>query len=82
MVNIPITVFFYGGQWKHYNFYENYKVTEILVDDMIKFDSLVDLILQEIQLDGLLELSVILDLGKDNIQTVFTIKQDKDICSI
>lgn len=52
------------------------------MDDMIEFDSLVDLILQEIQLDGLLELSVILDLGKDNIQTVFTIKQDKDICSI
>lgn len=47
MVNIPIIVF-YGGQLKHYNFYENYMVIGILVDDMIEFDSLIDLILQEI----------------------------------
>lgn len=37
---------------------------------MIDFNSLVDLILEEIRLDGLIELFVLLDFGKTNIQTM------------
>lgn len=70
MVNLPIFVF-YGGQWSHNNCYGNHKVAETLVDDMINFNDLVGLIFEEIQLDASIDLLVLLDIGKTNIQDVF-----------
>ncbi|XP_038896605.1 uncharacterized protein LOC120084863 [Benincasa hispida] len=77
MVNIPVVVF-YGGQCTHYNSYE-YSVVGVFVDDLIDFNGLVSLILDEIQLDVSIDLSGLLDFGQTNIQSVFQIKQDKDI---
>ena len=67
-MSIPIVIF-YGGQWNGYNVYENSSVVGILVDVQINFNCLVGLIYEEIQLDGLVELSVLLDFGKSNVQT-------------
>ena len=50
-MSFPIVVF-YGGQWNRCNIYENYLVAEILVDVRVSFNSLVDLICEQIQLDG------------------------------
>lgn len=51
IMSFPIVVF-YGGQWNGCNIYENYLVAEILVDVRVSFNSLVDLICEQIQLDG------------------------------
>ena len=77
-MSIPI-VLFYRGQWNEYNVYENYSLAEILVDVQIDFNSIVGLIYEEIQLDELVELSVLLDFGKSNVQTGLSIKKDKDV---
>ena len=79
MVNIA-TVVFYGGQWSQYNSYENYTVVKVLVDDMMDLGGLVSLILNEIQLDASIYLSVLLDFSHTNTQNVFQLKQDKDVC--
>ena len=79
MANILIVVF-YGGQWTQYNFYENYSVVGVLVDDMMNLGGLVSLILNEIQLDASIDLWVLLDFGHTNIQNVFNLQQDKDVC--
>lgn len=51
IMSFPIVVF-YGGQWNGCNIYESYLVAEILVDVRVSFNSLVDLICEQIQLDG------------------------------
>ena len=63
---IPFVVF-YGGQQNGYNIYENYLVTEILVDVQVSFNSLVGLICEHIQLDESVDLSILLDSGKSNV---------------
>ena len=51
----------------------------ILVDVCIDFTCSVDLIYKEIQLDQLVELFVLLDFGKSNVQIVVPIKKDKNV---
>ena len=77
-MSIPIVVF-YGGQWNGCNVYENYSVAGFFVDVWISFNCLVDIIYEEIQLDGLVKLSVLLDFSKNNVQTVVPIKKDNDV---
>ena len=60
-------VVFYECQWNGRNVYENYSIAKILVDVRIKFNSLIGLIYEKIQLDGLVELYVLLDFGKSNV---------------
>lgn len=49
------------------------------MDDMIDFNGLVSLMLEETQLDASIDLLILLDFGKTNIQTVFQIKQGKAV---
>lgn len=60
----------------------NYKVTVVLVDEIVDFKSLVASILEEIHLDvfiSSIKLSELLDFGKNNTQTVFQINQENDV---
>ncbi|TYK14840.1 protein FAR1-RELATED SEQUENCE 4-like [Cucumis melo var. makuwa] len=77
-MSIPIVVY-YGGQWNGCNVYENYSVSGILVDMRVNFNSLVSLICEQLELDESVELSVLLDFGKSNVQTVVSIKKDNDV---
>src|ERR1051325_2378467 len=78
MVVLPVVVF-YGGQWNYLNCYENYKVAGVLVEDSVDYNGLLHLISGEIETEDLLELSVLLNFGDSNVQTVFGLKQDKDV---
>ena len=78
MVNIIIVVL-YGGQWTQYNSYENYSVARVFIDDMMNLGGLVSLILNEIQLNVSIDLSVLLDFGHINIQNALHLKHDKDV---
>ncbi|TYK29120.1 hypothetical protein E5676_scaffold120G002610 [Cucumis melo var. makuwa] len=77
-MSIPI-VEYYEGQWNGCNVYENYSVSGILVDMRVSFNSLVSLIREQLELDESVELSVLLDFGKSNVQTVVSIKKDNDV---
>ena len=50
-----------------------------MVDVRANFHSLVGLIYEQIQLDGLVELPVLIDFDKSNIQTVVPIKKDNNV---
>ena len=54
-------------------------VAEILVDVRVNFNSLVGLIYEQIQLDDSVELSVLLDFGKNNVETMVPKKKDNDV---
>ncbi|KAA0048538.1 uncharacterized protein E5676_scaffold600G001760 [Cucumis melo var. makuwa] len=77
-MSIPIVVF-YGGQWNDFNVHENYSVSKILVDMRVSFNSLLALTCEQLELDELVELSVLLDFGKSNVQAVVPIKKDNDV---
>ena len=74
-----LIVVFYGGQWNGCNVYENYSVSGILVDMRVSFNSLVTLTCEQLELDKSVELSVLLNFGKSNVQTVVPIKKDNDV---
>ena len=81
MIKLPIIVF-HSGQWDDTNKYLNYKTTGVLVDETICFENLVSLILREVRLDASpssIQLSILLDYGITDIQTVVEIHEDKDV---
>ena len=60
----------------------NYKTTGVLVDETICFENLVRLILREVRLDASpssIQLSILLNYGITDIQTVVEIHEDKDV---
>ncbi|KAA0051464.1 MuDR family transposase [Cucumis melo var. makuwa] len=61
------------------NVYENYSVSGILVDMRVSFNSLASLIREQLELDESVELSVLLDFGKSNVQPVVPIKKNNDV---
>ncbi|KAA0050468.1 protein FAR1-RELATED SEQUENCE 4-like [Cucumis melo var. makuwa] len=77
-MSIPIIVS-YGGQWNDCNVYENYLVFRILIDMRVSLYSLVALTCEQIELDESVELYVLLDFGKSNVQTVVSINKDNDV---
>ena len=75
MIKLPI-VMFHSGQWDDTNSYLNYKTTGVLVDEMMSFENFVSLILREVLFDASpssIQLSILLDYGITNIQTVVQI---------
>ena len=62
--------------------YENNLVGWILVTVQISFNCLVGLICEEIELDELVELSILLDFGKSNVQTMVPVKKRKMLLGI
>ncbi|KAA0062381.1 protein FAR1-RELATED SEQUENCE 4-like [Cucumis melo var. makuwa] len=77
-MSIPIVIF-YGGQWNGCNVYENYSVSANLVDMRVNFNSLVALTCEQLELYESVELFVLLDFGKSNVQIVVSIKKDNDV---
>ena len=59
--------------------YENNLVGWILVTVQISFNCLVGLICEEIELDELVELSILLDFSKSNVQTMVPTKKENDV---
>lgn len=82
MANIPIVVF-HHGRWNDSDCYENYTINGVLVNEcMTSFVDLVSLLLREVQLESsisFVQLSTLLNFGMSGNQTVFHIKQDKDV---
>ncbi|KAA0057231.1 uncharacterized protein E5676_scaffold257G00320 [Cucumis melo var. makuwa] len=81
MIKLPI-VMFHSGQWDDTNSYLNYKTTGVLVDEMMCFDNLMSLILREVRFDASpssIQLSILLDYGITDIQTMVQIHEDKDV---
>ncbi|TYK22454.1 uncharacterized protein E5676_scaffold3009G00020 [Cucumis melo var. makuwa] len=81
MIKLPIVVF-HSGQWDDTNSYLNYKTTGVLVDEIMCFENFVSLILRGVRFDASpssIQLSILLDYGITDIQTVVQIQEDKDV---
>ena len=66
-------------KWNGCNVYENYSASGIMIDMRVSFNSLVALTCEQLELDESVELSVLLDFGKTNVQIVVPIMKDNDV---
>ncbi|TYJ96591.1 uncharacterized protein E5676_scaffold1278G00090 [Cucumis melo var. makuwa] len=79
MVKLAVIVF-HSGQWDEQQSYVDYKTNCVLVDEVISsFDSFVNLIRTEIQVESCIELSVLLPIGSNSVQHVLKIVENKDV---
>uniref|UniRef100_A0A9I9EM97 Transposase MuDR plant domain-containing protein n=1 Tax=Cucumis melo TaxID=3656 RepID=A0A9I9EM97_CUCME len=79
MVKLVVIVF-HSGQWDEQQSYVDYKTNCVLVDGVISsFDSFVNLIRTEIQVESCIELSVLLPIGSNGVQHVLKIVENKDV---